>query len=414
MSIFWLFAGMLLLGALMMLLPPLWRPRMPGAPVTVGGANLAVHRDHLLEAQRDLGSDLIAPEQFAQVRTDIQRRWLDDAAPVAAAAARPARHSAVALALLIPIGSVLSYLALGDRHALAPDRIGGSAGQADARHSVTPEQIQKMAANLAQRLKAEPDNAQGWMMLARSYTTLGRYNDAVIAFRRASELAPGNATLLADFADVLGVVAGKRLAGEPARLIQQALDADPRHVKALALAGSAAFESRDYASAQGYWRRLLALAPADSPIARSALGSIAQAQQLEGAAPVGGVEAGGGVAAGGAVATVAGEVRISPALAQRIAPGDTLFVFARAAQGPRMPLAILRQPVGAWPARFVLDDSLAMTPNLRLSGHARVLVGARISRSGNATPQPGDLTGQAGPLATGAQNLRITIDQVEP
>lgn len=418
MTMFWSVVALLLVGALLMLLPPLWRSRAAAEPVTRGAANLAVYRDQWREAEADLGQGLLAPDQIDPVREDIRRRWLEDAAapratptePALPAASQAARRSAIALGLLLPLASVLTYLALGAPGTLAPPAPPIAPAAGEARHSLTPEQIQARVAALSERLKAEPGNAEGWVMLGRSYVVLGRYRDAATAWRRAADLAPGNATLLADLADVTAMAQGKRLAGEPSRLIQQALDADPRHVKALALAGSAAFEARDHAAARGYWERVLALVPADSDIARSMQGSIAQATKLEAAL--------GATAPSPSPASVAGavggDVSLSPALAARVAAGDTLFVFARAAEGPRMPLAIVRRPVGDWPAAFTLDDSMAMAPNLRLSGFAQVVVSARISRSGNATPQPGDLIGQSAPVAPGAQGLRIVVDTVQP
>jgi cytochrome c-type biogenesis protein CcmH len=418
MMVFWSVVALLLCGALLMLLPPLWKSRAAAEPVTRGAANLAIYRDQWREAERDLGQGLIAPEQIDQARDDIQRRWLEDAAapaqPVVAppqpAASRVARRSAIALGLLLPLASVLSYLALGDPASLSPLSPPAAPAAGEARHSVTPEQIQARVAALSERLKAEPGNAEGWVMLGRSYVVLGRYRDAATAWRRAAELVPGNPTLLADLADVVAMAQGKRLAGEPARLIQQALDADPRHVKALALAGSAAFEARDHGAARGYWERVLALVPADSDIARSMQGSIAQATRLEAA-----LAAAAPAAATAATTTaLTGEVSLSPALAARVAAGDTLFVFARAAVGQRMPLAIVRRPVGTWPAVFALDDGMAMAPNLKLSGFAQVVVSARVSRSGNATPQPGDLVGQSTPVASAVQGLRVVIDTVQP
>ncbi|QTN23823.1 c-type cytochrome biogenesis protein CcmI [Rhizobacter sp. AJA081-3] len=420
MTVFWSVVALLLGGALLMLLPPLWRSRAAAEPVTRGAANLAVYRDQWREAEQDLGQGLLAPDQIEPVREDIQRRWLEDAAapatpalaPALPAAPRAARRSAIALGLLLPLASVLTYLALGEPGSLVPVAPPAAPAPGEARHSLTPEQIQARVAALSERLKAEPGNAEGWVMLGRSYVVLGRYRDAATAWRRAADLLPANATLLADLADVSAMAQGKRLAGEPARLIQQALDADPRHVKALALAGSAAFEARDPAAARGYWERVLALVPPDSDIARSVQGSIAQATRLEAALSA------AASPASPAPATVAGaiggEVSLSPALAARVAAGDTLFVFARAAEGPRMPLAIVRRPVGEWPAAFTLDDSMAMAPNLKLSGFAQVVVSARISRSGNATPQPGDLIGQSAPVAPGVQGLRIAIDAVQP
>ncbi len=421
MTIFWIVASLFLIGALLMLLPPLWKPRQASAPATASGLNLAVYRDQLRESERDLAAGLIAPDQVGAARDDIRQRWLEDAAvPVAVAAARPAaRRAVIVLALLIPVGSVLTYLGLGDPRGVEPLAARAVTAPGAARHSVTPEQIEAMVVSLAERLKAQPGDAEGWMMLGRSYTALGRHRDAVSALRRANELAPGNASLLADFADVLGMAQGRRLAGEPARLIQQALDADPRHGKALSLAGSVAFEARDYVAARGYWERLIVVVPPGSDIARSVQANIAEARQLESAAPAPAPAAAAAApavvsAAPGSASSVGGEVSVGPELAARIAPGDTLFIFARAAQGPRVPLAIIRRPVGAWPSAFVLDDSMAMAANLKLSGFDKVVVGARISKSGNATPQPGDITGQSDVIAPGTRGLRITIDQVQP
>lgn len=410
MTAFWLVIAMLLVGALLMLVPPLWRGRSGADGVSSQAANLAVYRDQWREAEADVAAGLIAPDRAGEAREDIQRRWQEEGSlapdtPAAAATPRFSRASAVMLMLVLPLASVLTYLKLGDLRTLAPaEPLAPSA--AGAQHSLTPAQIEARVAALAERLKASPGDAEGWVMLGRSYVVLGRYRDAAMAWRRAVDLRPPDATLLADLADVVAMAQGKRLAGEPAALVQRALDADPRHVKALALAGSVAFEARDYPAARGYWGRLLAIVPAQSEVARTIEGSIAQATRMEAAL--------GGIAPASTAAPLTGELSLSPALAARVAAGDTLFVFARAADGSRMPLAILRQPVGSWPLRFVLSDALAMSPDRRLSSQAQVVVGARISRSGNATPQSGDLVGSSAVVSSSAQGLRLVIDQVQP
>ena len=287
-----------------------------------------------------------------------------------------------------------------------------------------------MVSTLAERLKNEPNNAEGWQMLGRSYAVLERYAEAAAAYRKAAELMPANADVLADLADVLGMTQGRRLAGEPTEVLQRALALDPQHGKSLALAGSAAFERKDYAAARAFWERLLAQVPAESDIARSLRASIAEALQMAGggaapgAAPgaattavaaASSARAASAAAASGAVIT--GEVKLSPALAARVAAGDTIYVFARAVEGPRLPLAIVRQTAGAtlaWPLRFKLDDSMAMAPQLTLSSMPRVVVGARVSKSGDATPRSGDLIGQSEPVANDAQGLTIVIDKVQP
>ena len=421
MTVFWLVAAMFLLGALLLMLPPLWRTSPETPSLAAAGANVAVYRDQLREAERDLAADLITPERFEQTRSEIRRRVLEDtAAGPYSGRTGAAPLTAFVLAVLIPLGSVTTYLALGTPEAAVPGiaavPAGGAAAAGDGRHSLTPEQIQARVAALAERLRAQPDDAEGWLTLARSYTALGRYRDAVTALRMTAELRPGNPGVLADLADLTGMAQGKRLAGEPARLIQQALDIDPRHPKALALAGSAAFEARDYTAARGFWERLLVVLPEGSDIARSIRGSIAEATQLENGRTMAAAPARTAAEPSAAAAdtAVSGEVVIAPALAARIQPGDTLFVFARAAQGPRMPLAIQRQGAGPGPFNFKLDDSMAMSPASKLSAFNPVVVGARISRSGQAMPQSGDLVGQSAPVAPGTKALRIVIDGVQP
>lgn len=428
MIVFWLTVALFLVGALLLVLPSLWSRKPASLAGASAGANVAVYRDQLREAERDLAADLITPERFEQAKAEIERRVLEDTAAAAADArtsAQPSRATAVVLAIVIPLASVLTYLALGEPDAAAPGAVQASGGAGDGRHELSGEQIQRMVAALAERLKNEPNNVDGWLMLARSYTAMSRFRDAAMAFRKASELVPDNADVLADLADVLGMAQGRRLAGEPARYIQRALDIDPRHVKALALAGTVAFEQKDYANARAYWERLIAVLPPDSELTRSIRGSIAEATQLE---------SGGGRAPGSPTATAAaapsppasgpasiaaapglsGRVELSPQLAARVAAGDTLFVYARAAEGPRMPLAIVRRAATELPYAFKLDDSMAMAPNFKISGFQKVMVEARISRSGQAAAQSGDLIGQVGPVSPGSDGLRVLIDKVQP
>lgn len=317
-----------------------------------------------------------------------------------------ARRSALALAVTLPAVAIALYLHLGDPGAAAPAT---PARPADAsRHELAPAQIQQMATTLAERLQREPADANGWLTLARSYTALGRYRDAAMAMRRVAELVPRNANVLADLADLLAMAQGKRFAGEPMRWIQQALDVDPRHAKALALAGSAAFETQDYDSARSHWERLLAVLPPDSPMQRSVRGSLAEATRLEGGG------AATPAAAAMAATAVSGQVVLAPELAGRVAPGDTLFVFARAAQGPRLPLAVSRRSANSERFEFSLDDSMAMPGGPKLSSAAEVVVGARISRSGSATPQSGDLVGSSAPVKPGSAGIVVRIDRVQP
>jgi cytochrome c-type biogenesis protein CcmH len=430
---FWgVVAGLLVLG-LAIVVPGLWRPRSGDGSSESRGANVAVYRDQLREAERDLAADLISPERFEQLRGEVQRRVLEDTAGVSDGPAGvadaagpmppPARRTAWLLLTLVPVASVATYLMIG-----RPDALTSIPPKIESGHDVTAAQVQAMVSALATRMKSDPGNAEGWQMLSRSYSALGREDDAVQAMRKAAALLPANVDVMADLADLIAVAQGRKLAGEPARIVAHALTLDPKHIKTLALAGSVAFEARDFPAARTFWERLLALVPPESEMAQSIRGGIAETRQLEAgnsavaAAPSASganasAAAGAGAdsgTAGAAEAVLAGEVTLSPALAARVAAGDTVFVYARAAQGPRMPLAIVRQPAGAWPLRFTLDDSSAMSPATRLSSATQVVVVARISKSGQAVPQSGDLFGQTEPMPLGRRDLSIVIDQVQP
>jgi cytochrome c-type biogenesis protein CcmH len=220
--------------------------------------------------------------------------------------------------------------------------------------------------------------------------------------------------LLADHADVLAMLHGQSTAGEPTRLIEQALKLDPKNLKALALAGSAAFERKDFAVATQYWTQARALAPNGSEFASGLERSLEEARAGAATQPGTNVKVNTEPQTDVTGSSISGVVNLSPSLTGKVRPEDTVFIFARAAAGPRIPLAILRHKAGELPINFKLDDSTAMSVDLRLSRFAQVTVGARISRSGNAMPQSGDLLGQTGPVQTGSGKLTITIDSIQP
>jgi cytochrome c-type biogenesis protein CcmH len=393
-------------------LVPLLRQRRPASP-DPEATNLAVLRDQLAELDADLARGTLTGERHAEAKLELERRVLDEVEQAAPpAGGPPAASSAWAAAILgaaIPVAAIALYLAVGAPGLLLSDAPGASGPQ----HEVTAEQLDAMVAKLAAHVEKNPDDAKGWSLLARSYYVMARYPEAVRAYERAVALAPRDADLLADYADALGMTRGRSLQGRPLELVERALAIDPEHWKALALAGTAAFERKDYRGAIAYWERLKRVVPADSQIGQSVAASIAEARELGGPA-VAAAKAPKAAAASAASAKVAGKVTLAPALAAKAAPTDTVFVFARAASGPPMPLAVLRKQVKDLPLEFALDDSMAMAPNLKLSGFAEVIVGARISRSGSATPASGDLQGLSHPVKVGAVGVAVVIDTAVP
>lgn len=263
------------------------------------------------------------------------------------------------------------------------------------------------------------------MLLGRSLGVLGKYDRSAEAYARAAKLSPKDAGLLADYADALGMARGRKLEGEPFAIIKRALEIDPVHVKSLALAGTAEFERRDFAAAIGYWERVLKVTPPESEFARAVAGSIEEARTLGGGAlakkeapaakgkpALPEKQASAGKPAPAGDQSLQGMVSIDPALAAKLSPGDTVFVLARPATGSRMPLAVARTTVAALPYRFKLDDSMAMAAGATISSQAQVVVAARVSKSGTAVPQKGDIEGASKPVAPGASGVNVVLSRV--
>lgn len=431
-----LFAALALalaLLALLLLLPPLWRAhRKGGTPAGGRSANLTILRDQLAQLDAEFASGLLDASQHAEARADIARRVLEEEAqPQTTPVPRGARGTAYAVALALPVFAVLVYVPLGNVKALLPQ------AEQEVAEEVTIEQVAKMAEMLEQRTKDKPEDSVAWTMLGRAYGMLQRYPEADKAYRRALLLTPDDANLLASLADVVAVLQGLNAAGEPTRLVEKALSIDPNNLKALALSGSAAFERKDFPQAMAFWARAREIAPAGSDFATQLEASMAMAKEAmaQSVAPVAGAatllagssapaastaqakqgaDSAGVASSSAAMQAVRGRVSLAPKLAAKAAPQDTVFIFARALDGPRMPLAILKRRVSDLPITFSLDDSMAMSPQMKLSGFANVVVGVRVSKSGQATPQSGDLIGQSAPLALGAKPIELLIDSVQP
>jgi cytochrome c-type biogenesis protein CcmH len=269
-----------------------------------------------------------------------------------------------------------------------------------------------MINSLSTRLEQNPDDGKGWAMLARSYAVLGQYKEALPAYEKAVNLIPNDPVLLVDYAEILAAANGKNLQGKPSEIIKSALLIDPNNVKGLNLIGIASYQAGEYAHAVNYWEKLLKLLPPDSPNAKRINTSIAAARKQEAAGaqpPAQGMKQ---PAAGGKQIGVV--VKLSPALAGRVSPTDTVFVFAKAVSGPPMPIAVIRAQAKDLPKKFVLDDSMAMMPSMKLSNFKEVEVDAKISKSGNATQQSGDLRGEVASVKVGSNNVQLMIDKIVP
>ncbi len=428
MMMFWILAALLTLLALAFVLPALLASKKSAAAPDAGAArqaNLSVLRDQLAQLDKDSAAGSLNAEQLALARGDIERRALEEeSAPEPRIAKSTSRATAISVGLAVPLLAIGIYGFLGSPFALDP--VSTSEGSTA---DVSPAQVEEMVKQFAARLEnLPPDQAvdpKAWEMLARSYAAMQKFPEANKAYKRAVELAPGNAQLLADHADVMAMMQGQSTLGEPAKLIARALVLDPNNLKVLALAGSAAFERTDFATAITHWTKARQLAPAGSEFAggldrsleeaRAAAGtSTVVAQAAPSAATNPALSPPAAAATSASSAGIEGTVSLSPALAGKLAPDDTVFIFARAASGPRMPLAILKRKASELPITFKLDDTTAMSDEMKLSKFEQVIVGARVSRTGNAMPQSGDLVGQSSAVKAGGNKLSLVVDTVQP
>lgn len=364
------------------------------AAQSLDSSNLDLLRDALSTLEKELAQGIIDEAQYQASKTDIERRALIEHQQATNKNSNNVLTSklAISIALLLPIGILAIYLWVGTPKALLQ-------GDQIANGQPTPAQIEAMVDKLAARMKENSTDVQGWLMLGRSYAALNRLPAAKDAFAKAIALDPKNADAMADLADLIAYMQ-QSAEGEPKKLIEQALAIDPKNVKALALAGSTAYENKNYLKAIDYWQRALKLTDPQSEFANGLSLSISNAQEKA------------GIKKPSLGASISGSLQISPALASQVKPDDTVFIYARAIDGPRMPVAILKIKANQLPYNFVLDDKLAMAPELSISKFNAVTIIARVSKSGEATPKPGDLTGQLDQVTVGSKNIKLTIDKV--
>lgn len=430
MTTLWLVVLALLLATLFCLVPPLLR-RPPGSDDAPGfppddASDAGVRAFYLAQRdqlRRDLNDGALTPQAHARADEELQRELLQDLALRSGhGARRGGQRAGIAAACLltvaVPVAAVLLYGQLGNPRAAAMLAL----PQAAEPHAAQAGSDMALAINaLAQRLRAAPDDVDGWYMLARSYETLGRYNDAVAAYQQVLRRVPGQPAVLADLADALLSARQGRPDADSIAAVAQALEAEPDQPKALALAGMMALRRGDAAEALTHWERLQSLLPPDSEAARQIQTNISQARAMASAPGAPGsppatlpsaTPAATAATTPAAPARISGQARVAEALRGQVRPADTVFILARPVDGPRMPVAILRMRVADLPRAFVLDDSTAMSPDATLSKAGTVRVEIRVSPSGNAAAQPGDLSGVLNDVGPRAEGLELVADTV--
>ena len=424
MTVFWSLAAVMVMVALLFVLPPLLRNRELSA-VSRDELNTEVIKAQLAELDTDLAIGKLDQSQYGAARTDLEQELLHDLATpdTAQREARSGRWATLLIVPALPLCAVLLYQQLGSVELI--DRLQQartSQSQPAQQQSQPAASIDEMAAKLAARLQQQPDDLKGWVMLARSYSILKRYSDAETAYENVLRLGGESADLLTDYADTMVMANGGRFTDQAGALLTRALELDPGNIKGLWLAGHWKNQSGAYAEALDYWQQAAAKLPPGSEDAAAIAQQISKVQELLGIATEPATAVAVTTDADATTATDSGHdaalrvhVALAPELAAAAAAEDTVFIFARATQGSRMPLAIVRKQVKDLPVTVTLDDSLAMSPQMVLSKFAQVTVSARISKTGNAMPQSGDLQGSVSPVATQATEIiQLTINNKQP
>lgn len=406
-------AAVMVLLALALVIVPLLRHRPPAAG---GDESLTVLADGMRELDAELAAGTLSDVEHQNARQELQRQALqvqlcDDQA--GQANLRANWGAALGTAIALPLLVALLYGVVGQPSAMsAPGVQARAPAQATEPHASDDRAI----AALSERLAKNASDGEGWVLLARSYFQTRQLQPALDAYRKAVALMGDNADLLVEYANTLAISNDRTLAGEPEQLVESALKLDPNNFNALAFAGLAAFQRGDRALALRHWRHLESLIPAGSDDDRARIQSlIARAQDGGETAPAPTAvraTAAEVSAPSGMPREIRGTVTVDPALAGRVAPSDTLFVFAKASDGPPMPVAAVRTRAAGWPVTFTLDDTSAMTQDRALSQFDRVQIVARVSRLGSATAQPGDIEGTLERVSVGSRDVRVLMNRV--
>lgn len=441
MTAFWIISGIFIVTALLFIIPTLLRNKDTQLKnLEHDAVNITVYRDQLVELDKDLENDILSQEQYDKSKQELQQRMLQDVTEHEEVVIQKNKKIynialSTVIALMLPLGAVFLYLNIGDTRGLLPQEQLASATQMNrggGGEDLAGHDFSAALETLIARLSNNPEDIEGWVMLGRTYTAMERYTEASNTYAKLAELVPNNPQILSDYARVLGLKNQGTLAGKPTELLYEALRIDPEFPPALALAGHAEFEQEKYNEASAHWEKLLETIPPDSPLAKSVKDSIAEAKLLSSGGKEGASEK--SIVMNESVTqtdiqpvnntavdttetialSVSGQVNIKPELVTKAASNDTLFIYARASTGPKMPLAILRLKASDLPAAFTLTDDMAMMPTMKMSSFPEIVIEARISKSGQAVPSSGDLQGFSKPIKLGSNDVEIVIDKQIP
>lgn len=400
MTSFFIPAFLLLVLVLVLLLRPYIFPAKTKA-TSRRQMNAAIYREEFDKLEAEHHTGVITASDYEIAHAEMRQRLFQDTIEEDdQEVAGSVKKTTLGICIFIVLLSSGLYFYLGDVVRVA---------QTSSEQPVTQEGVEKMVAEFAIKMEKDPTNLKGWAMLARSYRILGRNEDAAKAYARAGNFIDSDPQLLADYADVLAANANGSFAGKPLQLINQALKLDPDNLMALWLSGTASFNANNYKAAVQTWEKLAKQIPADTDEARAIQGSIAEARAKGGLATT--TSAPTPTPAVSSGKEISGKIELSSGMKPKIKPGDIVMVIARK-PGERMPVAVLKVPATDFPMRFTLSDALAMNPAAPLSQLSEASIEVRISKTGMAKPEAGDLISTAQTIQVGTKDVRLLVDQV--
>ena len=418
MMLFWILVAIMMVVALGFFAPALLRGSAGQGALDRDRQNVVIARERLAELEEELKEGTLDQASFDQAKAELEQALLIDLEEAEAGTTGPfeerrgGKAALLALVVFVPVATLSIYFSLG-----SPGLVNGPvAAPTVASHGTGSEQmpsLEEMIGALRARLEQAPDDTEGWYLLGRTYMAIEDYPNAVKAYARLHQLVGDEPRVMLSLADAEAMSQAGSMAGRPAELVRKVVQMVPNDTTALWLAGIAEDQEGNHSEAIAYWNRLRPLLQDDAASLQRVESLIARAME-KGNIEVGAVTAPEPVAADDGKA-IRVRVALDPALRENAAPDQVVFVFARALSGPRMPLAAARHKVSDLPLELTLDDSSAMTPQMKLSNFDQVLVGARVSQSGNPIAATGDLTGEVSPVQTGTDGvIEILIDSRVP